>query len=257
MFQVLLIVSIVLQRYSQEVYGPGVIQPIRSQKEYEDYMTWLAQKKAHLRSGSLLWHRARDYMARLAVFHGYVPTSFKWEDSEVVKDLSRSVNDDARAKALDTEARTVNQENNSLAPSELKALYKHAMGLQAATCALLLAFCGITEQTLARPGQLCKMNRVHMSLYPKSELPKSPLFGPVKMMQLGDRGHHKVDKDDPKGMSHWVMRTYRPSLACPWFGLALKAALDAKQRAGAQYDDIMSQTTGKDKSGCVQCKQSS
>jgi len=40
------------------------------------------------------------------------------------------------------------------------------------------------------------------------------------------------------------MRTLKPCLACPWFGLALKTALDAKQRQGAQYEELLSQCTG-------------
>ena len=115
------------------------------------------------------------------------------------------------------------------------------MSRSAAECALLLAFCGIMGQSLARSGQICKMNRIHIS-YSEANLPVTPLFGPVRLLHLGDRGHHKVNKT--ADMAHWVMRTMKPSLACPWFGLALKTALDAKQRQGAQYEELLFECTG-------------
>ena len=73
----------------------------------------------------------------------------------------------------------------------------------------------------------------------------------VRMLHLGDRGHHKVKKT--ADMAHWVMRTLKPSLACPWFGLALKTALDVKQRQGAQYEGLLSQCTGVPAANVVAC----
>ena len=77
------------------------------------------------------------------------------------------------------------------------------MSRSAAECALLLAFCGIMGQSLARSGQICKINRVHIS-YSETNLPVTPLFGPVRLLHLGDRGHHKVNKT--ADMAHWIMR---------------------------------------------------
>ena len=151
------------------------------------------------------------------------------------------MHDHSIAQAADTDGRTVRQERHSLSSEQLQLLYIYAMSLSAAECALLLAFCGIMGQSLARSGQICKMNRAHIS-YSEANLPVTPLLGPVRMLHLGDRGHHKVNKT--ADMAHWVMRTMRPSLACPWFGLALKTALDAKQRQGAQYEELLSQGTG-------------
>jgi hypothetical protein len=208
---------------------------------FDDHMTWLAAKKASCRTVVEIWHRARKHIANLAAYHGYLP-SFHWSQSEVAKyELSQLVHDHSIAQAADTDGRTVRQERHSLSPEQLQLLYIYAMSLSAAECALLLAFCGIMGQSLARSGQICKMNRVHIS-YSEANLPVTPLFGPVRMLHLGDRGHHKVNKT--ADMAHWVMRTMKPSLACPWFGLALKTALDAKQRQGAQYEELLSQRTG-------------
>lgn len=48
----------------------------------------------------------------------------------------------------------------------------------------------------------------------KAELPVLPAFGLVMMVQLGDRGHHKV-VDKGTDMTHFVMCTLHPSLECP------------------------------------------
>ncbi|DBB05688.1 TPA: hypothetical protein ACH3X1_012299 [Trebouxia sp. C0004] len=95
-------------------------------------------------------------------------------------------------------------------------------------------------QSLARSGQICKMNRVHIN-FSDAELSVTPLFGPVRLLHLGDQGHHKVNKE--ADMAQWVMRTMKPSLACPWFGLALKTALDSRQQGGAQYEELLSRST--------------
>ncbi len=217
---------------------------------YDDHMTWLAAKKASCRRIVEIWHRARKHIGNLAAYHGYLP-SFHWSQSEVAKyELSQLVHDHSIAQAADTDGRTVRQERHSLSPEQLQLLYIYAMNLSAAECALLLAFCGVIGQSLARSGQICKMNKVHIS-YSEANLPVTPLFGPVRMLHLGDRGHHKVNKI--ADMAHWVMRTMRPSLACPWFGLALKTALDAKQRQGAQYEELLSQRTGGSVADGVAC----
>ena len=53
------------------------------------------------------------------------------------------------------------------------------------------------------------MNRVHIS-YSEAILPVTPLFGPVRLLHLGDMGHHKVNKT--ADMAHWVMRTIKISV---------------------------------------------
>ena len=182
-----------LQRWCQETFGE--IRAINSMQMYDDHMTWLAAKKAGYSTCAVveIWHRARRHIATLAAFHGYLP-SFDWRDSEVAKyELSQLVHDNSIAQAADTDGRTVRQERPSLSPEQLQLLYTYAMGRSAAECALLLAFCGIMGQSLARSGQICKMNRVHIS-YSEANVPVTPLFGPVRLLHLGDRGHHKVNK---------------------------------------------------------------
>ena len=229
-----------LQRWCLETFGE--VRAIESLQMYDDHMTWLAAKKARCRTTVEIWHRARKHIATLAAFHGYLP-SFDWRSSEVAKyELSQLVHDHSHAQAADTDGRTVRQDRHSLNADQLELLYIYAMSRSAAECALLLAFCGIMGQSLARSGQICKMNRVHIS-YSEANLPVTPLFGPVRLLHLGDRGHHKVNKT--ADMAHWVMRTMKPSLACPWIGLALKTALDAKQQQGVQYEELLSQCTGK------------
>lgn len=184
----------------------------------------------------------RDHAATLARFHGHISDKFKWGDSSYARNLISKVAETKLLVTSDTDGKTVNQQNATLSPRDLQRLYKWAMTQPADTCALLLAFCGVVSQTLARSEQCCKMNTVHMSIYPEAAPDKLPLFGPTKMLHLGDRGHHKVNKSDD--MAHWVMRTLEPSLACPWFGLALKAVLDARQQGEERYTDIQQETTG-------------
>lgn len=64
---------------------------------------------------------------------------------------------------------------------------------------------------------MCQLKKVHVSLYPDQfEIAVNPLSGLVQMLQLGDRGNHKVDKLGD--MAHWIMRTFKPSLQCSVFG---------------------------------------
>lgn len=222
------------------------VRAITSVEMYEACLQWIADQKIaqRLKSVATIWRNRRNYLAKLANFHGYVPAMFKWEDSEVAKwDVSLQVCDTAREVAADTDGRSVNQQRHSLTQAELTGILEYAMTLRARACSLLLAFCSLMSQTLARSRQLCMMKRIHVSLYPdKFELPVNPLFGPVQMLQLGDRGNHKVDKLGD--MSYWVMRTFQPSLKCPWFGLALRAALDARERRGEQYKELCSNSLG-------------
>ena len=168
---------------------------------------------------------------------------FKWADSEVAQyDVALQVYDIAREIAADTDGKSLNQQRHNLTRSELSVVFKHVMTLRARPCSLLLAFCGIMSQTIARSNQLCKLRKVHV-IYPEQfELPVNPLFGPVQMLQLGDRGNHKVDKIGD--MAHWIMRTFKPSLQCPVFGLALKVGLHARERNGQQYAELISNSTG-------------
>ena len=182
----------------------------------------------------------RSHAATLARFHGYISDNFKWEDSSYARNVMSEVAERKLMLATDTDGKTVNQQNAILGPDQLDRLYKWALTQSADTCALLLAFCSIVSQTLARSEQLCKMNSVHMSIYPEAAPYKLPLAGPAKFLHLGDRGHHKVNKSDD--MAHWVMRTLEPSLACPWFGLALKAVGEGEGEG--RYIDIQQETTG-------------
>ena len=209
----------------------GKIRAIASVCMYEACLRWIAEQKIaqKLKSVAAIWRNRRNYIAKLANFHGYVPVMFSWEDSEATKyDLPLQVYDTAREVAADTDGKSVNQQRHSLIQSELTATMDYAMTLKARSCSLLLAFCGVMFQTIAISRQLCKLYKVHVSL----QACELPLFGPVQMLQLGDRDNHKVDKLGD--MAHWVMRTFKPDLKCPWFGLALKAALNARERKGEQ-----------------------
>jgi len=226
----------------------GEVRAITSVCMYEACLQWIAEQKTaqKLKSIVTIWRNRRNYIAKLANFHGYVPAMFKWEDSEVAKyDVALQVYDTAREIAADTDGKSVNQLRHSLTQSELSAVFKHAMTFRARPCSLLLAFCSVMSQTIARSNQLCMLKKVHVSLYPEQfELPVNPLFGPVQMLQLGDRGNHKVDKLGDMHMAHWIRRTFKPSLQCPVFGLALKVALDARERKGEQYEELYSNCTG-------------
>ena len=208
-------------------------------------MRWIAEQKTaqKLKSIGTIWRNRRNYIAKLANFHGYVHVMFKWADSEVAQyDVALQVYDTAREIAADTDGKSLNQQRPNLTRSELSVVFKHVMTLRARPCSLLLAFCGIMSQTIARSNQLCKLRKVHV-IYPEQfELPVNPLFGPVQMLQLGDRGNHKVDKIGD--MAHWIMRTFKPSLQCPVFGLALKVGLHARERNGQQYAELISNSTG-------------
>jgi len=229
----------VLQRWCLETFDE--VKPITSLQMFEDHVSWLVAQKSQLSSVVAIWHRARKHIANLAAYHGYLP-SFHWNQSEAAShELSYEVHDHSLTAAANTDGRTVRQDRHSLSTDQLQNLYTYAMSLSAAECALLLAFCGIMGQTLARSGQICDMNRAHTS-FSAAKLPVTPLFGPVQLLHLGDRGHHKVNKQGD--MADWVMRTMKPSLACPCFGLALKFALAAKQQQGTQYSDLLSQCTG-------------
>ena len=232
--------SSLLQRWCHEHFD--AVKPIRTLQMFEDHMKWLVKDKAEGTRILETWRRARTWMARLARFHGYLGDNFEWSDSDMVKlDLIHDVHDTSLAMAADTDRETVRQDRHSLSRPQLQRLYTWALRQQASTCALLLAFCGIMAQTLARSGQLLAVNRIHVSI-PEAQSQVPALFGPFQVMQIGDRGHHKVNKT--ADMAHWVMRTANPSPACPWFGIALKAALDARQRKGMQYQELKAKTTG-------------
>ncbi|KAL3131743.1 hypothetical protein ABBQ38_007462 [Trebouxia sp. C0009 RCD-2024] len=166
----------------------GEIRAITSVCMYEACLRWIAEQKIaqKLKSVATIWRNRRNYIAKLANFHGYVPSMFGWEDSEVTKyDLPLQVYDTAREVAADTDGKSVNQQRHSLTQSELTAMLEYAMTLKAQSCSLMLAFCSVMFQTIARSRQLCKLNKVHVSLYPQEyELPVNPLFGPVQMLQL-------------------------------------------------------------------------
>lgn len=231
-----------MQTYCEQKHGLGNVKAITGQQEYEAFLSWQATGcSKHMRQDQTL-RTTRNHAAVLAKFHGYIPNTFKWGDSQYACNLMYEVAERAHALANDTDGKTVNQQNATLSRDQLHAIYKWAMTQPAATCAMLLAFCGVVSQTLARSEQLCEMNTVHMSIYPEAAPDKLPLFGPIKMLHLGDRGHHKVNKSSD--MAHWVMRTLEPSLACPWFGLALKAVLDAGQQGEGRYRDIQQEITG-------------
>ena len=102
------------------------------------------KKGQKLQTVQTMWRNRRNYIAKLAGFHGYVPPMFKWEDSELAKyDLAFDVNDAARVAAADTDGKSVEQQRHSLSKLEVAGVMKYAMTLRARPCALLLAFCNI------------------------------------------------------------------------------------------------------------------
>ena len=219
------------------------VVPIQSIQMLEEYFSWLTGHKTGTRRLES-WTRARKHIETLAHFHGYVPDGFTWQDSRAVQiELKLKVADGARAMALDTDGLTVRPHKHTLRPDQLREFCGLVCEMDAASAAQLLAYMAINSQTLARSGQICQLNRCHLTIDPDAELPRLPSFGPVKLLQLGDRGHHKV-ADKGVDMVHWVMRTLHPNLACPWFGLALNAALQAKVQGRDRYQDIKDKKKG-------------
>ena len=216
------------------------VVPIQSIQMFEAYMGWLTEHKLGTRRLES-WTRARPHIETLARIHGYVPDGFRWRDCEAVQfEFKLKVADDAAKMALDTEGPTVRPHKHTLQPDQLERFYGE---MDAASAAQLLAYAAVNFQTLARAGQICQLNRRHLTIDPDAELPRLPSFGPVKLLQLGDRGHHKV-ADKGGDMVHWVMRTLHPSLTCPWFGLALNAALQARVQGRDRYEHIESKKNG-------------
>ena len=219
------------------------VVPIQSIQMFEAYMGWLTEHKLGTRRLES-WTRARPHIETLARFHGYVPDGFRWRDCEAVQfEFKLKVADDAAKMALDTEGPTVRPHKHTLQPDQLERFYGLVCEMDAASAAQLLAYAAVNFQTLARAGQICQLNRRHLTIDPDAELPRLPSFGPVKLLQLGDRGHHKV-ADKGTDMVHWVMRTLHPSLTCPWFGLALNAALQARVQGRDRYKHIESKKKG-------------
>lgn len=91
---------------------------------------------------------------------------------------------DAAKMALDTEGPTVRPHKHTLQPDQLERFYGE---MDAASTAQLLAYAAVNFQTLARAGQICQLNRRHLTIDPDAELPRLPSFGPVKLLQLGER----------------------------------------------------------------------
>ncbi len=124
-------------------------------------MGWLTEHKLGTRRLES-WTRARPHIETLARFLGYVPDGFRWRDCEAVQfEFKLKVANDAAKMALDTEGPTVRP-------------HKHT-------------YAAVNFQTLARAGQICQLNRRHLTIDPDAELPRLPSFGPVKLLQLGER----------------------------------------------------------------------
>ena len=228
---------------AEVVHKHNEVVPIQSIQMFEDYFSWLTEHKQGAQR-LLSWTRARKHIETLAHFHGYMPDGFTWQNSRAVRiELKLKVADDAAAMALDTDGPTVRPHKHTLQPDQLQEFYGFVCEMDAASAAQLLAYMVINFQTLARSGQICQLNRCHLTIDPDAELPRLPSFGPVKLLQLGDRGHHKV-ADKGVDMVRWVMRTLHPNLTCPWFGLALNAALQAKVQGRDRYQDIKNKKKG-------------
>ena len=232
-----------MQRWSKLTFG-GEVRPISSLEMFDSHLAWVAEQKRLCTTLDVIWSRARNHITTLALFHGYLPDSFRWQDSLLARtDLQYQVADWHAAVNTDTNGKTVKVHRSILTQPQLALVHKFVYSMEPASLAVMAAFIGITNQTLARPGQICSLNRVHLTMNPEAELPVLPAFGPMMMLQLGDRGHHKV-ADKGTDMTHFVMRTLHPSLVCPWFALALNAALQAKVQGRSRYDEICSEVTG-------------
>lgn len=231
-----------MQRWSKLTFGE--VRPIPSIEMFDSHLAWVAEEKRSCTTMDVIWARTRNHIASLALFHGYLPDSFKWSDSLLARsDLQYQVADRHAVVNRDPNGKTVKVHKSILTQPQLIKVHKFAYSMEAASLAILAAFIGITNQTLARPGQICSLNRCHLTMNPDAELPVLPAFGPVMMLQLGDRGNHKV-ADKGTDMTHFVMRTLHPSLVCPWFALALNAGLQATVQGRSRYDDICSGVTG-------------
>ena len=164
------------------------VVPIQSIQMFEDYLRWLTEHKKGTRR-LVSWTRARSVIAALARFHGYVPDGFRWQDNEAARsELKLKVADEAAQMALDTDGPTVRPHKHTLRPDQLEKFLSLVCEMDAASAAQLLAYVAVNFQTLARAGQICQLNRCHLTIDPDAELPCPPSFGPVKLLQLGDRG---------------------------------------------------------------------
>lgn len=77
----------------------------------------------------------------------------------------------------------------------------------------MLLYLGFTLQTLCRPGQLCELKRFQVRLYLPEGMFQLADAGSVQMIQLGDRGHHKVNSSG--NSSHWIIGHMQPSMLDP------------------------------------------
>ena len=217
-----------MQRWSQLTFGE--VRPVSSLEMFDNHLAWVAEQKRSCTTLDVIWARARNHIASLALFHGYLPDTFRWQDSLLARsDMQYQVADKHAVTVVntDTDGRIVKVHKSILTQPQLALVHKFAYNMEAASLAVLAAFIGITNQTLARPGQICSLNRCHLTMNPDAELPVLPAFGPVMMLQLGDRGRHKV-ADEGTDMTHFVMRTLHLPLYAP--GLLWPSTQPFKQR---------------------------
>ena len=94
------------------------MRPISSLKMFDSHLAWVAEQKRSCTTLDVIWSRARNHIASLALFHGYLPNSFRWEDSLLARsDLQYQVADRHAVVNMDTDGKTVKVHKNILTQS--------------------------------------------------------------------------------------------------------------------------------------------
>ena len=188
-----------------------------------------ACQNIHGRSRRKRWATMRELLVKLAVYHGYVESDLTWN---MIPELKHDIADEAKAKAIlanrDTDHRTLDQNDTHLNTDELGKFTRALTGFRSGSeSASMLLYLGFTLQTLCRPHQLFSLKRFQVRLYSPEGMYQVPDAGPLQLIQLGDRGHHKVNNSG--ATTHWIVGHMQPSMLDPVTALALKVMHDAQQ----------------------------
>ena len=118
----------------------------------------------------------------------------------------------------------INQENAAFTEQESKQFTQCLMNMACSEdIASMLLYCGVTIQSLSRPGQLCDVRRKDISMYPNQEMHETADFGPIRMLGVSTVGFKQSEQAQ---VTHWIQSTRQPQLQDPVFAMAMKAALD-------------------------------
>ena len=93
-----------LQRWSKLLFGE--VLPTSSLEMFDNHLAWVADQKRDCTQLDVIWTRARKHIASLALFHGYLPANFTWQNSQLARrDLRYQVADRHAVVNTDTDGR--------------------------------------------------------------------------------------------------------------------------------------------------------